>query len=212
MIAVKSKDNYTISLRILTVIIASCMVGVAYVLPVDTDLDDGIGQKEYDCGVELMRLLEIPDGQATSVFSTWNFPTSIVVQGVACRVKLSDNVGEFKLVASTNHDDIVLSGSIVRMRDGTQCRRAGFGRMAMSSLGVRAMARCTQVRYPVADTNTLYLTRPQSVSRRIGILCCRNLMITVESQCITNMVEHSFALLNAGLPEAERLPALSSRP
>lgn len=205
MTAMKSKNHCLNTLRIVTAIIALCVAGSAYVLPVDADLDEGIGQKEYDCGIELMRIMGIPEGQETPVFSAWTFPTSIVVQGVAYRVKLSENIGEFQLMASTNHDETVLTGSIVRMRNGTQCRRAAFGRMAMSSLGVRAMACCTQVHYPLADSNTLYLTRSLSAPRRIGILGCRNLMLAMESQSVTNIIEYSLALLNAGLPGSERL-------
>jgi len=185
---------------------------VAYVLPIDTDLDDGIGQKEYECGIELMRLMGIPDSQESNLFSTWEFPTSVVVRSVVYQVKTSENLGEFQLTTLTNQNEIVLSGSVIRLKDAVQCRRTGFGRMAMSSLGVRAMANSTLVSYPISDTNTLYLSRPQSVSKHVGLLGSRNLLITMQSQSITNLVEFSLGLLNAGLPESERLPPPQSNP
>lgn len=199
------KSFRAITLHVWIVIAAEGAVCTAYELPVDTDLDEGIGRKEYERGVELMRMMGIPDCQTSPLYSSWMFPTSIVVRGIAYHVKLSENLGEFQLTVPTNHAEIVLSGSIVRQKDAFQCRRTGFGMMAMSSLGVRSMANCTFVNYPISDTNTLYLSRPQGVSRHVGILGSRNLLIAMQSQCVTNFVEYSLALLNAGLPESERL-------
>lgn len=201
-----------ISLRVGFVIVAVCAASIAYVLPIDRDLDDGIGQKEYEGGMELMRMMGVPDAQELPVFSSWAFPTSIVVRGVAYQVKLSENLGDFQLAMATNQNEIVLSGSVVRLKSAMQCRRIGFGRMAMSSLGVRAMANCTLVSYPMSDTNTLFLTRPPSVSRHVGVLGSRNLLIMMQSQSITNLVECSLILLNAGLPESERLPLPQPQP
>jgi len=176
----------------------------AYVLPANSDLENGIGQDELECGIEMMQVMGVPDCPPNGVCWSWSFPTSVVVKGTVYPLRLSPYVGEFRLISPTNSETTVLSGQINRFKNSQVCRRACFGKLAMSSLGIMAMAHWTTMTRPFADTNVLYLTRPYA-SGRIGVLGCGNISVTIISSTVTNLVDFSVSLMNAGLPEAERL-------
>jgi len=181
-----------------------CAICAAYVLPMDKMAENGYGQDALEYGVELMREMNVSDNNGTNTYSSWCFPTSMVVRGEVYPVRLSRYVGDFRLMSPTNDDVLVAVGRVRRFHDSMTCRRASFGSLAMSSLGVRTMAGWTTLSHPVGDTNVLFLTQTDGRGM-IGVLSGRNVAITMRSDVVSNIVDFTVSLLNAGLPDAERL-------
>lgn len=180
-------------------------VCIATVLQLDRSLDDGIGMEDVEDGVELMRAMGVPDCSSPASFSSWSFPTSIVVKGSSYTVRQTSGLGEYQLLSPSNVNCVVQEGRVVRMDNPRLCRQACFARMANPTLGAEAIASVTSISHPLADTDALYLSRSNGVARTRNALVYKNISITVKSSTPTNVVDFIVTLLNAGLPASERI-------
>ena len=164
-----------------------------------------LSQLEVANGQKMMRLKNIPEGNANDEAIQWNFPTTMVMGNALYHVTRSGTTGNFKIFRSVGgFEEPLAYGEITRMGNSMYSRVCGFGRMATSNLGVLSMALRTEARVLDSSTNTIYLASVHQQADVEEVLIHRNLFMRISGA--TNKFDFAISLLNAGLPESERLP------
>jgi len=166
-------------------------------VPVSTFRDEFF----YGQGSRLMGILDVPDGDEAQACSTWSYPTSVVVRGVSYRVDFDPYRDEFTIRGDTNALSVAAHGRVYRRSDGKDARTLAFQTGTMDAL--ESYARKIKVTALDPATNMLYISMRRNASGDKDTLVCRNVVLTIRGG--TNRLEFATALMNAGLPEAERV-------
>lgn len=163
-------------------------------------------------GRGLMSLLGVPSATALGGYSSWSFPSSIVVDEEPYCVKQTSSAGSFKIFSPTNSSVIVARGGICRTSSAEIARVCGFGEIALNSLPLRDLAGQISVQPLDSATNVLYLANTQTAGDRLEVMVAKNYFIYLRSS--TNNLAFALSVLNAGLPVSERItrPLSSSCP
>lgn len=152
---------------------------------------------------QLMEAKCIPDGNRDEACTSWSFPTSIVVGATNYRV-IGDRVhGQFEVFPATNSVKSVVKGYAMRMRDGQIARLWGFLMMAENNLSIDDFEPTVSVRNLGASTNMLYISSSLHASDQEDVLVCKNLCMSISGA--TNKLDFATAIMNAGLPENEKI-------
>ena len=165
-------------------------------------------------GKWLMDLKGIPEGDETLVCTNWVCPTSIVVntqlyvvntQQYAVETNNFLNLTHFTVMTTNDPPVKVASGDIEIVANGKIARCAVFAHRAQTSLYLPDYARGVAVQTIGPATNMLFVSRavfhPGYMPK--GNLAYKN--ITLEINAPTNFVNFAAEIINAGLPEGERI-------
>ena len=164
-----------------------------------------LAQQKRQEGIELMQLMSVSDGDAILHYSDWSFPTSIVVNAVRYLVE-TGLVNTFDIVLADNCHSNVADGYVGIKENEKEARIAAFAEMGSGSIAI------TQYRNPyvfsspltglwrLGLTNHVEWTHEAFVSRNVAIII----------RTATNGMDFAASLLNAGLPENERIPLPSA--
>lgn len=159
-------------------------------------------------GKWLMDLKGIPDGDETLVCTNWVCPTSIVVNAEQYLVETNKclTLTYFKVLTTNEPPVKVASGDIEMQSDGKVARCTAFAHRAQTSLYLPDYAHGVTVQVIGSESNMLFVSyrslRPGKMQK--GHLAYKN--ITLEVNAPTNAVDFAAAIINAGLPEEERIP------
>ena len=159
-------------------------------------------------GKWLMELKGIPDGDETLVCTNWVCPTSIVVNAEQYLVETNKclTLTYFKVLTTNEPPVKVASGDIEMQSDGKVARCTAFAHRAQTSLYLPDYAHGVTVQVIGSESNMLFVSyrslRPGKMQK--GHLAYKN--ITLEVNAPTNAVDFAAAIINAGLPEEERIP------
>ena len=159
-------------------------------------------------GKQLMALKGVPDGDETLVCTNWFCPTSIVVNAQQYIVETNKclSLTYFKVLTTNDPPEKVASGGIEVKANGKVARCVAFAHKAQISLSLSDYAPRVVVQSIGSATNMLFVT---SRSSRQGYVARSELVyknITLEIHAPTNAVDFAAAIINAGLPEEERIP------
>ncbi len=159
-------------------------------------------------GKQLMALKGIPEGDETLVCTNWVCPTSIVVNAQQYIVETNKclSLTYFKVLTTNDPPVEVASGDIEVEANGKVARCVVFAHRAQASICFSDQAPSVVVQGIGSATNMLFVTYaayPQDLVQK-GYLVYKN--FTLEVHAPTNAVDFAAAIINAGLPEEERIP------
>ena len=157
-------------------------------------------------GKRLMSLMGIPDGDATLVCTNWVCPTSIVVNAV--RYDLATNwwngIIEFDIITTNSPSEKIATGNIEMKENGLEARLAAFIDASFTNFSLELHALDIQVCPLDPSTNAMFILNR-------GSLVYKNMVVdtmdieSVTNNPATNICSFAVAILNAGLPESERI-------
>lgn len=161
-----------------------------------------------DNGKQLMALKGVPDGDETLVCTNWVCPTSIVVNAQQYLLETNKclSLTYFKVMTTNDPPEKVASGNIEVKANGKSARCVAFAHKAQVSLSLSDYAPRVVVHGIGSATNMLFVTSRPS---RHGYVARSELVyknIALEIRAPTNAVDFAAAIINAGLPENERVP------
>lgn len=180
-----------------TVVIISLGGGIAVD---DSSYEDFI---HLERGRGLMSLLSIPEADPSVAYSSWSFPTSIVVNGVSCRIRQTSQGGGFQIFSPTNSAVILARGGICRTSNARIARVCGFGEIALNSLPLRDFAQQVRVRPLDGGTNVLYLANVRHPAERLEVLIAKNYFLYMRG--MSNNLELALSFFYSGLPFDDRV-------
>ena len=155
-------------------------------------------------GKWLMELKGIPDGDETLVCTNWTCPTSIVVN--AEQYSVMTNMGRWGIrfkVMTTNVPTLkAADGNIQIATNEATARLVTFANCANTSLYLPDYALGVSVQSLDPSTNVMAITRHCHPSDECDLIC-KNITLKMYAQ--TNAVDFAVAIINAGLPESERI-------
>jgi len=156
-------------------------------------------------GAEIMRLKGIENAIGGRLFLTWDFPSAIEVRGETYHV--SSDSGIFTIASSTDLSKRIIVGSVSRVNDSRTAMICGLGSLSMNNMNVGSVANLIGISRFTAGSNTVYHAH-WCGSRYNDALICNNMYVRMNSTSVTNGFDFAVSLLNAGLPESDRLPPL----
>lgn len=162
-------------------------------------------------GEELRRLLAVPEGNPQTVFGNWCFPTSILVDAISYVVStqaVSANVTIFKLREAESEVPVFADGILYTMENEMTARSRVFADMAWGGLLPRFYVSRYQVMWPV--TNFMWVASRTPSSENTEYFSCRN--VSVKINAATNGLKVATSLINAAVPDDERIVLPQSAP
>ena len=170
-------------------------------LPVTEMPDDNL---LISFGQGLMAALDVPEGDESQFFSWWNYPTSIIVRTIPYRIDVTWLESGCKVYSTNDISHPLADVVVTRMSNGKNARLYGFGCIALGcSLPTESLVRRLSVEYLDPATNLLFVSRKRYDPNRVNFLISKNIIVGV--RCATNALDFAVAILNAGLPENERI-------
>ncbi len=161
-------------------------------------------------GKWLMDLKGIPDGDETLVCTNWVCPTSIVVNAEQYLVETNMwprlGLTTFRIMTTNEPSIKVANGKIEKATNGARTRLLAFANRAQTSFYLPDFARGVAVYNYGTASNILFVTYtffpPEDIPE--GDLLYKNIKLKIHAP--TNAVDFAAAIINAGLPEEERIP------
>ena len=193
---------------ILTAVVAIiCEAETIYNFPPITHSTRGERHERFlNEGKSLMDIKGIPDESATLVCTNWVCPTSIVVNAIHYNLVTDEWIGVISADVMTTNVPQVKKAHVKIYRDpnAKEARRSVFAGLVQSDCLMPA----DFAPYIVANnldpmTNMMYVTDIHFGGTNEQYVLYRNL--TVEASAPTNAVDFAVAIINAGLPENERI-------
>lgn len=171
-------------------------------------------QESLNRGHRLMALKGIPDGDATLVCTNWMCPTAIVVNAVRYDVVTNwwEDTLEFVIMTTNCPSEKIANGEVEMKDNGLEARLAAFTDQSSTSMALQIYATGLMPLPIDPATNMMFLSSVGADSESWQRLVYKNLYVTysVESNATnsvaTNALAFAAALINEGLPEAERVP------
>lgn len=161
-----------------------------------------------------MALKCVPDGDATLVCTNWICPTSIVVNTM--RYNMTTNLWDGRIefgITTTNRPAIRLaSGEITLKENAYDARLSLFSELSCTSMALQKYAQMILVMPIDGSTNMMFVTDADYDLDAKHRLVYKNIFIQYEvasgaiTSPATNALAFTAALINAGLPEDERIP------
>ena len=157
----------------------------------------------YERGDLLMSYFQIGDGAGERLASEWNFPTSLGVNAQRYVLAGTDDDGFFTVKSESNSTSYEVRGKIIRTPDVQTARRIVFAYLATCNVPIDVITEHVVLTPFDAHTNGFYAAlNPQSRSTR-SYLATKGLFMYIQG--VSNRFDFATALLNAGLPENERV-------
>ena len=176
-------------------------IGVVIPLPSFTNNDSMAAFQSWrQSGIELMRLKNVVDGDVDLRYSRWIAPTSIVVDAVLYNVS-TGACSSFLVVNADTSTPISVDGFLMEKENEQEARIEAFAEIAGSSSFTPDVV---ADRYSVNlfGTNLLRIASIESQCAE-EVYQSRNLYIKINAP--TNALDFAVAIINAGLPEGERI-------
>ena len=176
-------------------------IGVEVPMPPFTNNNEGIAFQAWrQAGIELMRLKNIAEGDTNICYSCWNAPTSIVVNAVSYNVS-TGICSSFSISSADSTVPFLADGFLIEKENEKEARIAAFAEIAGSSSFTPDVI---APRYLTSLLgNDLLRIRSIEPQLREEIYQSRNIYVRINAQ--TNAVDFAVAIINAGLPENERI-------
>lgn len=165
----------------------------------------------YADGGQIQAKLHVDEGDNSLAYSSWSCPTSIVVRGNAYQVirkELSSQFAyfpEFKkwhLCVLAEDGTLGLDGELTQTRNERQARLECFTSFAMNDMGAQWVASHSTVSFPVR--NLMRVEYREGDRGNTESYVSRNLCFRLFSKSAV-APEFMIALINAGVPESERI-------
>ena len=177
--------------------------GVSLPVPlVQTLSESERAQLKRQDGIELMQAMNVPDGSLTVQYSGWSFPTSVVIGASSYQVvtgELNSFTVESLAVPSTKLAD----GFVQVEANEKEARIAAFGEVASStSFTFDWVTRAFSFTPVMPGGMRLGLTNQTSNADEVFV----NKNLAVFIRAASNSVTIATSLINAGLPEEDRIP------
>ena len=161
----------------------------------------------------LMALKGIPDGDAALVCTNWVCPTSIVVNAVRYDVvtNMWEGTIEFDIMTTNLPPEKIARGEIETKANGLEARLSAFADESLTSMALQIYAGGLMALPVDPATNMMFMTSidedPQEWRRLIykNLYVCYNVTSIATSSAATNALAFTAAIINEGLPEAERI-------
>ena len=151
----------------------------------------------------LMMLMGVQAGDMSAVCTNWFMPTNICLNGTSYDISRPEP-DQFEIYMTTNAQQEVAHGRCYEFNNGKDARIEGFLLyLCQVKKGPIGTAFGLSVNNLDPATNMLYLSSKEGISPACNVLICKNLVLHMCAP--TNAVEFAVAILNAGLPENERI-------
>lgn len=163
-------------------------------------------------GKKLMDVKGIPDASEGLVGANWTCPTSIAVNAVSYSLVTDEWQGVISADIMTTNFPSAKMGSvrIYREPNAKVARRTVFAAYNQStSLTAKDIAPFITVRNLDPSTNMMYIAKHRDGGTNRQFVVYRNLSVCADAP--TNAVDFAAAIINAGLPENERIPLPSTQ-
>lgn len=165
-----------------------------------------VGITEYNAQ-RLMKLKGVPHGSKSSAVANWCLPGRIVVKDVVYDVmvsRCSPTYGRFEVCATNPPTETVASGAYDFFANGKVARIHGFGVFTgCTQLCVVQLADIVSVLPLDANGNNLYLSFVGDGT--LGCVVYKNFLMYIQHCSTSNAFDFVERMLNAGLPESERI-------
>ena len=169
------------------------------ILPPPDPSEDWMHQRSR----HLMMLMGVQAGDLSAVCTNWFMPTNICLNGISYDISRPDP-DQFEIHMTTNAQQEVAHGRSYEFNNGKDARIEGFllylREVKKDQIGT---AFGLSVNNLDPATNMLYLSSKEGISPACNVLIHKNLVLHMCAP--TNAVEFAVAILNAGLPENERI-------
>ena len=176
--------------------------GVVVPMPPFTNNNDVAATQDWRLsGIELMHLKNIEEGDAELRYSHWTAPTSIVVNTISYNVT-TGVCSSFSVLSVDATMPFSADGFLVEKDNEKEARIAAFAEIAGSSSFTIDIV---SARYAVNQIGN-DLLRIASIEPQSGedeIYQSKNIFVRINAP--SNALDFAVAILNAGLPEAERI-------
>ena len=162
----------------------------------------------------LMELKGIPGGDATLVCTNWSCPTTIVVNAVGYNVVTNfvDDMLEFDIQTTNQPSETIASGNIKMNANAEESWLAAFADQSLTSVDLQTYARRVIFMPIDPTTNMMFLANERCHPQAWQRLTYKNIFVRYSVDCsatnsvATNALAFAAAIINAGLPENERIP------
>lgn len=188
-----------------------CLLGIeSYQLPAGVSLpmpslvptsEAELAQQKRQDGIQFMQLMNVPDGDTSLHYSNWAFPTSIVFNAVLYNV-VTGLANTFDIVLTDNCYSNVADGYVAIKENEKEARIAAFAEMASCSIPIDSIY--SDYSFTQVSSGFMRVGLSNQVTRTHEVFTSKN--ITVCIRAATNAADFARELINAGLPEAERIP------
>jgi len=158
-------------------------------------------------GKILMDIKGIPDESETLVCTNWICPTSIVVNAVRYNLVTNEWMGVISADVTTTNLQAMKKAHvrITRKLNAKETRRSVFASYNQSdSVSATTMASFVVAHNLDPSTNIMVVFDTRYGGTNKQFIVYRNLTVRVTAP--TNAVDFATAIINEGLPEAERIP------
>ncbi len=186
-----------------------------YTLPPITHMTAEMEQQESrDRGHRLMALKDIPDGDAALVCTNWVCPTSIVVSAVRYDVitNMWEGTIKFDVLTTNLPPEKIAKGEVETKENGLEARLSAFIDESLTSMALQIYASGLIVLPVDPATNMMFMSNidedPQEWRRLIykNLYVCYNVNSIATNSVATNALAFTSEIINAGLPEEDRIP------
>ena len=153
-------------------------------------------------GRHLMALMGVPHADETALCENWMLPTNIIVNGQSYSV-ITDSFEYIHVVLSAGPSDESARGRLFQFSDAREARISGFMQRITTLGAVNEALNLSVVNLDPA-TNMMFLCSKRGSPSRRDVLIYKNLVLHMYAP--TNAPFFAAEIINAGLPENERVP------
>ncbi len=186
-------------------------------LPSGTFIDGTTSQQmqwRRNRGLQLMQYAGVASGNETIICTNWTCPTSIIVNLECYNVVTNWWRGliEYDILTTNQPQLKVACGKIVLSNNEQEARLDAFTSEAATSMDLSIYAHGLVVQSVDSNTNMMFLTNAHYKPTDIRQLLYKNIRIkyevanTATNTVATNALAFTSELINAGLPEEDRIP------
>lgn len=175
--------------------------------PIRYVTQEEVHERFLNDGKILMDIKGITDESATLVCTNWNCPTSIVVNAVQYSVVTDEWMGVISVDIMTPNRPESQRGHLKIYRDPNawEARRSVFAGLVQSDcLRPADFAPHITIRNLDTMTNMMLVSNIHHGGTNKQFVVYKNLTVCADAP--TNAVDFAVEIINAGLPEAERIP------
>ena len=153
-------------------------------------------------GRHLMALMGVPHAEETVLCENWTLPTNIIVNGQSYSVT-TDSFEYIHVVLSADPSDESARCRLFQFPDAREARISGF-MQRVTTLGAVNEALNLSVVNLDSATNMMFLCSKHGSPSRRDVLIYKNLVLHMYAP--TNAPLFAAEIINAGLPEEDRIP------
>ena len=169
------------------------------ILPPPETKEDWMHQRSR----HLMMLMGVPPGDVSAVCTNWFMSTNICLSGISYFVNHNGDKS-FEIYQATNLQQRVAHGWCYGFKDGRSARVEGFLTfLQVVSRGQIGTAMGLSVNNIDSATNMMFLCSKEGISPACEVLIYKNIVLRMCAP--TNALEFAAEIINAGLPESERI-------